>query len=275
VREVVRDGEGQIRRIVDFAGHSISFERDASGRAIRAVAGSGKEARFGYDVSGAWPGAREPTVGWNMAGARGPARVRDWPGVEIRATYLPLPGRKLASLSTDEGSTERYSYERHADGLVQVTEVHDEWRDGLHPIPTGKVAPWMRSEAPAARRFTYVEPLGSDGRRFVWQQTVEEDDEARVTLHDQRTFRPIAISSGSSSTELRYDDFGRVVERRSNGRVTLVEYAPGGKVSRVVRRDSRRDEDGASPFEANFRYDVRGTSPKPSTPTGGGLHGVR
>jgi YD repeat-containing protein len=116
----------------------------------------------------------------------------------------------------------------------------------------------MQSEAPAARRYTYVEPLGSDGRRFVWQHTVEDADETRVTIYDQRSFRPIAISSGSSTTELRYDDFGRVVERRTAGSLTLVEYAPGGRVSRVVRREPHGEEDGDSFFEANFRYDARG-----------------
>ncbi len=259
-REIDRDEDGRIRRIVDAAGHSISFERDASGRAVRALAGNGKDARFGYDSAGrlAWSEGSDGRLEYAW-GDGGQLTAVTGPGVEIRATYLPpSQGGKLASLSTDEGSTERYSYERHADGLVQVTEVHDEWRDGLHPIPTGKVEPWMRSEAPASRRFTYVEPLGNDGRRFVWQQTVEEDDETRVTIHDQRTFRPIAISSGSSTTEFRYDDFGRVVERRTAGSVTLVEYAPGGRVSRVVRRDSHGEEDGESVFEANFRYDARG-----------------
>jgi YD repeat-containing protein len=259
VREIVRDAEGHIRRIADAAGHSISFERDASGRAIRAVAGSGKEARFGYDASGrlAWSEGSDGRLeyGWSNGGQLTSVTGQ---GVEIRATYLPpSQGGKLASLSTDEGSTERYSYERHADGLVQVTEVHDEWRDGLHPIPTGKVDPWMRSEATAARRFTYVEPLGNDGRRFVWQQTVEEDDESRVTIYDHRTFRPIAISSGNSTTELRYDDFGRVVERRKAGSVTLVEYAPGGRVSRVVRRTSDGEENEDSLFEATFKYDLQ------------------
>ena len=260
VREIERDASGRIRRIADGSGEWVSFEHDAEGRVVLATSSNGNSARFGYDASGrlAWSEAEDGRLkyGWNDAGQL--ASVTG-DGVEIRASYLPhSQGGKLESLSTAEDSTERYTYERHADGLVQVTEVHDVERDGLHPIPARPMPPWMRSDPPPARRYTFIEPLGADGRRFVWQQTVEDDGETRVTTYDQRTHRRLSVSSDSGTVAYRHDDFGRVVERRMNERVTRFEYAPVGKVSRVVDSDATEDAEREETFQVDYRYDARG-----------------
>jgi YD repeat-containing protein len=260
VREIERDASGRIRRIADGSGEWVSFEHDAEGRVVLATSSNGNSARFGYDASGrlAWSEAEDGRLkyGWNDAGQL--ASVTG-DGVEIRASYLPpSQGGKLESLSTAEDSTERYTYERHADGLVQVTEVHDVERDGLHPIPARPMPPWMRSDAPPARRYTFVEPLGADGRRFVWQQTVEDDGETRVTTYDQRTHRRLSVSTDMGTVEYRHDDLGRVIERRTEERVTQYEYAPVGRVSRVVGRDVTEGAEREATFQIDFLYDERG-----------------
>jgi YD repeat-containing protein len=157
----------------------------------------------------------------------------------VAATYeRRARGGRVLSLDTG-WAHERYAYGVGAGGFVRSVTVTD-----------GEAG----AESRELRRYTFIEPLTSDGRRWTWQKTEEELGSVTARVFDERTFQPVVVTRGDQVETFEYDEMGLVVRRERDGEVTTLTRTPEGRVATVVRRDGS----GVPVEEVRYGYDARG-----------------
>jgi YD repeat-containing protein len=257
VREVQRDAAGRIVRVADAQGRGFTLELDGSGRVARAVGSDGTDVRYGYDAAGrlAWTEDRDgrTELGWDEAGRV----VRLACGERVvAATYeTPAEGGRVVSLRDSDGIRERYVYQGSAGGLFRAVSVLA-LPDGAVPstAPGDVASPVALDEPRELRRYTFVEPMTSDGRRWTWQATEEDGGDAKVTIYDDRTFQPLSVAASDRVARFEYDGLGRLVRKQVEEEVTTLAYGPEGKVAHVERRSAA--EGGTAPVDVRYFYDA-------------------
>jgi YD repeat-containing protein len=249
VREVVRDAQERIVGFADGKGHTISFELDARGRFIAAVGSNGARVTYAYDAGGHLVSADDAggrtEYGWDSSGRP----VRMTCGGRTVAAEYEAAAQSGRVTRLDLGYVrERYVYGAAAGGLVRSVSVLED--EDASELSVDVAGPRER------RHYTYIEPLTSDGRRFTWQATEEEGDTVRVTTYDARTFQPAVVAEGNEVARFVHDDEGRVVRKESSDQVTVLTYAPSGKVASVTRTDPSTP--GATGVTVRYTYDDHG-----------------
>jgi YD repeat-containing protein len=258
VRDVQRDAAGRIVRVADAQGRGFTLELDGSGRVARAVGSDGTVVRYGYDAAGrlSWTEDRDgrTELGWDEAGRV----VRLACGERVvAATYeTAAEGGRVVSLRDSDGVRERYLYQGSAGGLFRAVNVLA-LPDGAEPstAPGDVARPVALDEPRELRRYTFVEPMTSDGRRWTWQATEEEAGDAKVTIYDDRTFQPVSVAASDRVARFEYDGLGRLVRKEVEGEITSLSYGPEGKIAHLERH-APAAEGGSASLDLRYAYDA-------------------
>jgi YD repeat-containing protein len=251
VREVVRDAQGRIVGLADGRGHTISFELDAHGRFVAAVGSNGVRATYAYDAAGRLVATEDACggrteYGWDPSGR--PVRMTCGDRT-VAAEYEPAAQGGRATRLDLGWFRERYAYAVGAGGFVRTVAVLD-GEDSTEEVSLDVAGPRE------LRRYTFIEPLTYDGRRFTWQATEEGGETVRVTTYDDRTFQQVAVAEGNEVARFVRDDEGRVARKEAGGRVTWLTYASNGKVASVTRTDASTP--GSTADSVGYTYDAHG-----------------
>ena len=253
VREIQRDAAGRIVRITDRRERALTFELDADGRVVRATSSDGASVRYGYEGGRlAWTeaGDERVTYGWDDAGRVVRLTCGDR---AIAASYeAPGDGGRVTSLDDPQGRRERYVYEGGAAGMFRAVTVY-----ALPLVDAPDVLEAPEADEPhELRRYSYVEPMTEDGRRWTWQAIEEQDGLAEVTVYDDRTFQPLSFAQGDRVARFERDGFGRILRKEVGDEAVELTWAPQGKVASVTRRTAS-DPDAPPTVAIRYGYDAR------------------
>jgi YD repeat-containing protein len=232
---------------------------------VRATGSNGTVVTYGYDDAGrlVWTenGDGRTALSWDDAGRI--VRLTCGERVVVATYEPPAEGGRVTSLDDSDGTRERYVYQGSAGGLYRSVTVYrleenaattDEDEDDGEATSRAPSAD-ERTEPRELRRYTFVEPMTGDGRRWTWQATEEESGDATVTIYDDRTFQPLSVAASDRVARLQYDAFGRIVRKEVEGETTALTYGPEGKVVRVEHRGSAAR--ATESFEVRYAYDAQ------------------
>jgi RHS repeat-associated protein len=273
--EVERDGDGLVVARTDAAGRRVTYEYDARGNRVRAVAPTGDTVAWEYagDLPVGRTGADGSTAkcAWDERGA--PKSYTNELGV--RFDY-EVDGRgRLVAVDGPEGRIESYHFDEHGDVDTVVDARGGEWRYRFDPMgrviaatdPLGRETVWQRDaigrvigerlpdgtelryEHDAYDRAIAITDADGVGPRAelapsggVLSATTSAGERWRVERDVLE--RPTRLTSPKQETHrYRYDRVGRVAEETTfDGRTSRYRYDRSGRLVRVEHGDDSWEE---------------------------------
>ncbi|WP_315334843.1 DUF6531 domain-containing protein [Propionibacterium acidifaciens] len=225
--EIDYDGDGRIIGETWPTGERVTSRFDACGRIIERVEPGRGRTRFGYDRCGriswvrdTWNGRRR--FGYDTAGQL--VSVTDALGGTTRFEY-DGSGRRVGLVDPMGGRT-ACAY----DAVGRVTAMTD---------PAGRTTRyrWDAAGRPAAR-------VDADGRDLQWRYDATGRHAATLAggrvlsqVSRDHAARSYTVVSGEDSDALRWDELGRLVERRRDGRTVRWRYDADGLRTSMTRPD--------------------------------------
>lgn len=248
---------GKIAQIMDRNKNFINFSYDRNNRLIQLVDNQNRKMNFTYNQFGlvekiAGESGKAATYRYSKEGAL--IFSKDDNGVENTFKYTTDQFRNLSEIGypnqrDEKGQSKKMSityYGMEKNGSVKSVTNPDgtsneyEYLSDLNS-KTYYAVRVVQKESNGTKmsdsKYEYHNKAKPSGEQFTLRMVTTVDGVASETVYDERLGFPTKITSGGRTTQMDYDQKGRMVKKVTPYETTELAYdAQSGKVSRVVKK---------------------------------------